>query len=71
MRVCVWIACLQIDVKLRLTGREVIPKPGGYTTYFTTHARKAGDDGDVSVCPQFFLLNVQFSRHQLLRFFAY
>lgn len=50
MRECVWIACLQIDVKLRLTGREVIPKPGGYTTYFSTHVRKAAPAGDGGMC---------------------
>lgn len=48
---------LQIDVKLRLTDGEVIPKPGGYTTYLTSPVRKVSFSGEVGMCVCVRMLN--------------
>lgn len=68
--VCLYVCmtCLQIDVKLRLTDGEVIPKPWGYTTYFTSPVRKVAFSGEVGMCVCVRVLKVWLNRQQLLSY---
>lgn len=62
--VCLYVCmtCLQIDVKLRLTDGEVISKPWGYTTHFTSPVRKVAFSGEVG------MLKAWLNRQQLLSY---